>query len=303
MADARLTQDVIEALSQPVPGVRISQDAIELLSLNVEATTAAILTQYTAEVLSQAPVAARLTQLLIETLSKNPLYTCATAEAGPSICGTEPVLTWIEQTYTRVGSPTSDARVVSDAPLNDPSGYYGGPKAPRVLGFGGITRALSDVQGQWTAATMRWREAEIDRIVRRRFADPAAYPVVNAVDVCRMIRESDWRDQGEARLMFMGHRLQAQPAEDLSIEQESGDLLARDLENAGQEARIAPAALLGELHAGHSPGAAGRPRTDHLRARLGRPLDRDAAVDVGLDESRRLHDRPLCRFRLGADAV
>jgi hypothetical protein len=171
---------------------------------------------------------------------------CVSVSPGPSICGPEHVLRWIEQTQ-RLTDGTEATRVTSDAPLNDPADYYCGRKEPRMLAFGEITRQLSDVRGQWQGATMRWREAEVDRAVRRRYASTLTYPVTNTTDVCRMIRESDWRDRDAARLMFIGHRLRSVPAEDLSIEHESGDSLARDLEVAGREVQ-APRRLFSPLY-------------------------------------------------------
>jgi hypothetical protein len=158
-------------------------------------------------------------------------------DPGNTICGDELVLTWIEQTYTDTLDAT-ETRVTSDAPLNDPSSYYSGKKEPRILELPTITRGLSDTQGQWQAGTMRWREAETDRAVRGRLGAATTYPLTRTTDVCRMIRESDWRAQETARLMFIGHRLRNTPAEDLSIEMESGDVIARDLERSGQELQL-----------------------------------------------------------------
>ena len=85
---------------------------------------------------------------------------------------------------------------------------------------------------------MRWVESEVDRIVRRRYASATTYPVTNTVDVCRVILESDWRDRQPARLMFVGHRMRSTPREDMSIEHESGDTLAYDVERAGAEVEV-----------------------------------------------------------------
>ena len=158
-------------------------------------------------------------------------------DPGNTICGEGHVLTWIEQTYTETDDGTT-TRVTSDAALNDPSTYYAGKKEPRILELPTISRYLSDTRGQWQAGTMRWREAEVDRIVRRRFGATLTWPVTYATDICRMIKESEWRDQQPARLMFVGHRLRSTPHEDLSIEHESGDVLARDLEKAGEEVEL-----------------------------------------------------------------
>jgi hypothetical protein len=158
-------------------------------------------------------------------------------DPGNTICGEDLVLTWIEQTSTETDEDTS-TRVTSDIALPDPSTYYFGKKEPRILELPTISRVLSDTRGQWQAGTMRWREAEVDRIVRRRFGAATTYPLTNTVDVCRMIRESDWRDRETARLMFVGHRLRSTPADDLSIQLESGDFLARDLEKAGDEVEL-----------------------------------------------------------------
>lgn len=129
----------------------------------------------------------------------------------------------------------TETRVVSDAALNDPSDYYFGKKEPRILELPTIQRHLSDTRGQWQAATMRWVESETDRIVRSRYSSSTQFALTNTVDVCRIIRESDWRDRQPARLMFVGHRLRSTPREDLTIEHEAGDILAYDVERAGAE--------------------------------------------------------------------
>ena len=177
----------------------------------------------------------------------------ASVAPGNSICGTENVLTWIEQTYTTTDDET-ETRVTSDAPLNDPSDYYFGKKEPRILELPTISRTLSDTRGQWQAGTMRWREAEVDRAVRQRFGGTTTYPVTRTTDVCRMIRESDWREREPARLMFVGHRLRTTPAEDLSIEIEAGDIMARDLERAGQELQL-PQRLFAPVYTPGIPAA------------------------------------------------
>lgn len=181
------------------------------------------------------------------------LYDCPGASAGSSLCGSDNVLTWIEQTQTTPGSPASLARVVSDIALNDLSTYYGGKKEPRVLGFGPITRRLSDVQGQWQGATMTWREAEIDRVLRGRLADGATRALTQTAVVCRMIREPEWVEKLPARTMFIGQVQRVQPGEDLSIDLEAGDTLARDVET---EETQCPRRLISSQYLPGTPTAA-----------------------------------------------
>lgn len=158
----------------------------------------------------------------------------STVAPGPSICTQDYVLTWISQTYFIVDD-TTKTFLTSTVPLNDLNSYYGGVKRARIVDLPTIARRLSDTRGQWEAGTMRWREAETDLLFRSRVGIADDYPITNATDICYMITEENYRDGGDARLMFVGHRLRSIPREDFSIEHESGDQLARDLIKAGQE--------------------------------------------------------------------
>ena len=166
-----------------------------------------------------------------EPVAGEDLYDCPGASPGSSLCGPDPVLTWIEETQYVPGSPDTLVRVVSDIALPDPRTYYHGKKEPRVLEFGKIARRLSDVQGQWQGATMRWREAEVDRVLRGRLAAADTRALTRTDVVCRMIRESDWAQKLDARTMFIGHVTRVAPfGEDLSTELEAGDQLARAID-------------------------------------------------------------------------
>jgi hypothetical protein len=62
----RVTQDVVELLSQPTPALRVTQDTIEVLSLP---SASVCISQYAVETLVLVTADARLTQYAVETLT------------------------------------------------------------------------------------------------------------------------------------------------------------------------------------------------------------------------------------------
>lgn len=228
------TQLVVETASADTAGTAVITQLVTETVSPIVVASAGLVSQVVVETISGQTVAAWLTQFVVETISRPPLYNCPGASAGPSLCGQDIILTWIEQTQTVGGSPDSLTRVVSDIALNDLADYYHGKKEPRVLEFGPITRRLSDVQGQWQGASMTWREAELDRVLRNRLLDANTRGLTATQIVCRMITQTDWADKLQARTMFIGYGTRVVPGEDRSTALEAADEVARSVE-AGDE--------------------------------------------------------------------
>jgi hypothetical protein len=69
MADARISQDTVEILSQPTAiDARVSQDVIEILNQPIPA---ARITQDVIELLHSPPADARVSQYIVEILAQN----------------------------------------------------------------------------------------------------------------------------------------------------------------------------------------------------------------------------------------
>lgn len=101
-------------------------------------------------------------------------------------------LSWVEMYHVdAANAPKTFLHAPVD--LNDPPFYFGGYKEPRVLGFGEITRALSDDRGQYESAEFSWVTSDTDRLQRGWMANPFQRFIQNRQVILRMISDASRR--------------------------------------------------------------------------------------------------------------
>ena len=181
--ESRITHAVLEVAGTAEADARASHAVLE-----VAGTTAA---------------QARVTQVILEVATRPPLYDCPVTSPGPTLCGDEHIVSWVELEQRKTDGTTVTTKY-SDEKLNDLSSYYGGKAEARVTAWGEHVRQLSDVLGQWSGSSMTVRLAEIDRALRGRFADVEMRALTNATLTHRMIRDSEYVAKTAARTLFSG---------------------------------------------------------------------------------------------------
>jgi hypothetical protein len=204
--DVRLTQVYTEALTQnPSAAIRLTSAIVEVLSTVAAVTTADVrLTQAYIEALTQNPPPAdvRLTSAIVEVL-------------GPSVVPFEHSPLAIGLTYMQVTTRSGAIHAWSDRPLPDPAGYECGWKAPRVLEWGRIRRALSGFDGQYETSDFVVTLDDTDRVLRELDNDRE---LVNATVIVKMIPDDDRRLELPWATVYRGVIRDARPLGTLRYE-------------------------------------------------------------------------------------
>lgn len=134
-------------------------------------------------------------------------------------------LTWMIVT-TRSGTQY----VWSDRPLPDPSTYYLGWKAPRVMQWGAIRRALSDfLTGQYETTDFKVTLTDTDRLLRQLDADAQ---LVNATIAVYMISDKGRRALETAKTVYRGVIRDAAPQGTLKYDLTIKDTFAEQFSSA-----------------------------------------------------------------------
>lgn len=180
MTDLQVSQGPVEVLYAPVIDVRVSQAPIEILmsGMSGAATTATRL------LVSQAAL-----EVLLP-FEMEPIVDPATS-FGP--------LLWVE-----FAAPDSTTHVWAEVDLPDPSTYYHGWKAAKLIGLGPIKRALSDEDGDYEAQRFEVTITDIDRTVRAWLGSEATRVLVNRLLVMRMISDEGRRALERPRTVAIG---------------------------------------------------------------------------------------------------
>jgi hypothetical protein len=110
--------------------------------------------------------------------------------------------------------------------LNDPEFYYGGYKEPTVIGWGEITRALSDSRGQYEAAEFNWIESDTARKIRGWLSNAFQKYLVNRNVIVRMIDDASRRLFVTPRTLFRGVVRGFKPRGPLHFEFRAQDFMA-----------------------------------------------------------------------------
>ena len=166
----------------------------------------------------------RATQLTVEIIRqrREVLFADATVFVG---------ITWIEVT-TRSGA----FYVWSDRPLPDPITYYGGWKAPRVIQWGRIRRALSGFDGQYETSDFSVTFSDTDRLLRG--LDDAG-ELLNATVIVRMITDEGRRALQTPRVAYRGIIREARPTSTLTYDVRIKDPFAEQFA-AGWQSDLIP---------------------------------------------------------------
>lgn len=131
-------------------------------------------------------------------------------------------LAWLELTKR-----DGDMKPFAEVDLNDAPSYYGGYKAPWVKRFFGITRGLSDRDGQIEHLTFGALFADTVRYFRELLADVVNKYLTNRPLVERFIDDEDRRVEGLPRIAAVGFVNDYAPREDLQFELKGADWLKK----------------------------------------------------------------------------
>jgi hypothetical protein len=139
----------------------------------------------------------------------------ALAPAGWLIPTFENATITIGLTYMRLRTRSGAFYYWSDRPLPDPDGYEGGWKAPRVLEWGRIRRALSGFDGQYETSDFVVTLDDTDRVLRELDKDRE---LVNATVIVKMIPDDDRRLELPWSTVYRGVIRDARPLGTLRYE-------------------------------------------------------------------------------------
>lgn len=121
-------------------------------------------------------------------------------EVAPEIAQSFGPLVWVEWE----GSDDT-IRVWAPVDLPDPSTYYHGYKAPKLLSAGRVVRALSDEQGEYQGQTFEITVQDTDRDLRTLLGlSDGRRHLLNTRMVMRMISQADWRARRVPRTVAIG---------------------------------------------------------------------------------------------------
>lgn len=121
-------------------------------------------------------------------------------EVEPEIGSSFGPLVWVEW-----DGSDGETRVWAPVDLPDPSTYYHGYKAPKLLNAGRVVRALSDEQGEYQGQTWEVTINDTDRDLRSLLGQTdARRHFLNRLGVMRMISEADWREKLTPRTVAIG---------------------------------------------------------------------------------------------------
>lgn len=123
-----------------------------------------------------------------------------TSEVAPEIAQSFGPLVWVEWE----GSDDT-IRVWAPVDLPDPSTYYHGYKAPKLLSAGRVVRALSDEQGEYQGQTFEVTVSDVDGDLRTLLGlTDGRRHLLNTRMVMRMISQDDWRARRVPRTVAIG---------------------------------------------------------------------------------------------------
>ena len=156
-APGRVTQALVEAVSQGTPAARVSSVVVETIT-PISVPTVARVSQYVAETVSASVVAARVSQVVIEAITRGG-DPCPTVPTGEDLTGAPgPIL-------FAVWDPDGTERGYAGVTLPDPTDYYAGEKAPDLLAVSDVSRALC-LGRSWEGARFSVTLADADRSKR-----------------------------------------------------------------------------------------------------------------------------------------
>lgn len=119
--------------------------------------------------------------------------------------------------------------------LVDPGAYYGGFKEPRVIEFGALVRALSDINGTYQGADFALVLSDTDRVIRKKLANASTKFFLNRSLVVRMIDDISRRAGLEPRTVMRGLVADYRPLPDLEFRMSAQDLLTRRFSSPNAE--------------------------------------------------------------------
>lgn len=131
-------------------------------------------------------------------------------------------LAWLELTKR-----DGDMKPFAEVDLNDAPTYYGGYKAPWVKRFHGISRGLSDRDGQIEHMTFGALFADTGRFFRGLLEDAVNKYLTNRPLVERFIDDEDRRVEGLPRIAAVGYVNDYAPTEDLQFDLKGSDWLKK----------------------------------------------------------------------------
>lgn len=196
---------------------RVTQSVVEVLAGVAPWVSKARVTQSVVEILSQPSVAARSTQSVVEVLGAlRPNEIRSTQAITEVLAGVSPLIAPLFEnatittglTYMRLTTRSGQVYSWSDRPLPDPADYEGGWKAPRVLTWGRLRRALSGVDGQYETSDFVVTLDDTDRLLRELDKQEE---LINATVVVKKILDSDRRKQLPWTTLYRGVIRDARP--------------------------------------------------------------------------------------------
>jgi hypothetical protein len=167
-------------------------------------------------------------------------------------------LTWAEL-YHADTNGNDQAYLWGPVDLNDDPDYYGGYKEPRVLGFGEITRALSDGRGQYEASEFSMVVADTDRLIRGWLGRIQQKYLLNRQIVLRMIDDASRRLQLIPRTLARGIVRSYKPRGPLHFEFRAKDFVASLFGSANSAKQIPQEAVSRAQFPGCPVEAIGKP--------------------------------------------
>lgn len=132
------------------------------------------------------------------------------------------ILTWVE--FLDSGN---NRNVWAMHALTDPGTYYGGFKEPRVIDFGALVRALSDINGTYQGSDFAFVLSDNDRVIRAKLANTSTKFFLNRSLVVRMIDDVSRRLGLEPRTVMRGLVADYRPQPDLQFQMSAQDLITR----------------------------------------------------------------------------
>lgn len=132
------------------------------------------------------------------------------------------ILTWVE--FLDSGN---NRNVWAMEALADPGAYYGGFKEPRVIEFGQLVRALSDINGTYQGIDFSLVLSDNDRLIRDKLSRASTKFFLNRSLVVRMIDDISRRAGLEPRTIMRGLVADYRPLPDLQFRMSAQDLITR----------------------------------------------------------------------------
>lgn len=172
----------------------------------VTAAASARVTQSLLELLSLPAPAARITQTVVEVLGTSAPWVPEPFENATVATGL---------TYLRLTTRSGTVYAWSDRPLPDPAEYENGWKAPRVVQWGRLRRALSGVDGQYETSDFVVTLDDTDRLLREL---DRLEELINATVIVKKIVDVDRRALRPWAVVYRGVVRDARPLGTLQYE-------------------------------------------------------------------------------------